>query len=163
MALRIVKRWRRHRKIGSGETYFLPSLALFLESVEDPPELPEACAAFLAFFSSSAFLSLRQPQMQEPDRERVRPSIQDSTVVEPIRDHGKRNEPLAALLRGEAVPAVLGVGLPRRRALAVALPLAAPCAAAHKVKDETEQDEEGITKNINYHHTIRNSTGTRRE
>lgn len=34
--------------------YFLPSLPL--ASVE---VLPEACAAFLAFFSSSAFLSLR--------------------------------------------------------------------------------------------------------
>jgi hypothetical protein len=61
--------------------------------------------------------------------------------------------PLAALLRGEPVLGALGVGLPRLRALAVAVPLVAACTPRRRrreVKEETEEEERiAASKNKN--------------
>ena len=120
---------------------------LFLLSVEVPAAPAAACCAFLAAFSSSAFLSLSGKNQQAGSEK----GQQEPTEIRSYRTQNKsskkrnrRDPPLAALLRGEPVLGPLGVGLPRRRALAVALPLVAAFA---RVKDETTEQEQNPNNN----------------
>ena len=59
-------------------------------------------------------------------------------------ESNRRDAPLAALLRGKPVLGPLGVGLPRRRALAVALPLAAAFANASQGRNKRARTEWSI-------------------
>ena len=103
-----------------------------------------ACCTFLAAFSSSAFLSL-SAKIQQAGSEKGQ---QEPTEIRSYRTQNKsskkrnrRDPPLAALLRGEPVLGPLGVGLPRRRALAVALPLAAAFANASQGRNKRARTE----------------------
>jgi|UniRef100_A0A804QRU0 hypothetical protein len=110
----IVQRWRR-----ATASYFLPPALFLLLSVEVPVPPAAACCAFLAAFSSRAFLSL-------PTTTGSGQGQRQATEIWTCRR--RISAPLAALLRGEPVLGVLGVGLPRRRALTVAVTLVAACA-----------------------------------
>jgi hypothetical protein len=84
--------------------------------------------------------------MQDPDRQRVRPPIQDSTVVEPIGDHEEKETNLSRRCSGvRPSPPFLELGFlaaARSRSRSLWLPRAPPL-----TKSRTEQDEEGITRN----------------
>jgi hypothetical protein len=91
----------------------------------------------------------------EPNQPRFRRISETDRVEQNVRgamESNRRHAPLAALLRGEPVRGPLGVGLPRRRALTVALPLVAACApsqgASNGARTESKQQKQIKRSNI---------------